>query len=288
MTPVRILRSIALLLALTLCGGCTMLRIGYGQLDTMAAWKADEYFDLDSQQKHDFRVRFDALHEWHRREQLPEYAAFLGEAKSRLEKSPTRADVEWFAQGITTRYRTVVRRAHPDAVVLLVSLKPDQLEVLQKQWERDNRRYIREHKLKGDMTERKRARSERNLDQIREWTGALTPEQEQRIIALSDALPPINHLRLEERIRRQRELRQLLEARAGPDFGPRFQRWLLDWESGRSPEYKRVHEEWWKMRVDFFLAVHDLLTPQQRAQVSRRVQNYVEDFRFLADRQASR
>jgi hypothetical protein len=42
------------------------------------------------------------------------------------------------------------------------------------------------------------------------------------------------------------------------------------------------------MRVDFFLAVHDLLTPQQRAQVSRRVQNYVEDFRFLADRQASR
>ena len=43
----RVLALLALAGALTLASGCAMVQMGYTHLDTLAAWKADEYFDLD-------------------------------------------------------------------------------------------------------------------------------------------------------------------------------------------------------------------------------------------------
>ena len=49
-------RWIVLLLLLTSVAGCTALRIGYRQADTILAWRADDYLDFNPQQKHDFRA----------------------------------------------------------------------------------------------------------------------------------------------------------------------------------------------------------------------------------------
>ena len=259
-----------------------MVQMGYTHLDTLAAFKADEYFDLDPQQKQEFRVRFDRLHEWHRREQLPEYVAFLTETKSRVSRPPTREDVVWITEGLKARYRLIAQRAAPDAAVLLATLRPEQLAAAQKQWDDDNRRFIRERRLKAGAEERKRARTERALDEIRKWTSSLTPEQERSITVLSEKLPAISELRLQDRIRRQREFRQLLESRASSDFAPRLTRYLVDWESGRAPEYDRILTEWWDMRQDYFVTIYKLLTPEQRAAVLRRLQDYIDDFTKLA------
>ena len=280
----RLLLRLAFAGALLVASGCAMVQMGYTHLDTLAAWKADEYFDLDPQQKQDFRVRFDRLHEWHRREQLPEYAAFLTEAKSRLSRQPTREDVVWIADGLKARYRVIARRAAPDAAALLATLRPEQLAAVQQQWDDDNRRFIREHRLKAGIDDRKRARGERALDEIRKWASGLTPEQERSITALTDRMPAIGELRLQDRMRRQREFRQLLESRASSDFAPRLTRYLLDWEGGRAPEYDRVYTEWWDMRQDYFVALYKLLTPEQRAAVLRRLQDYIDDFTKLAQR----
>lgn len=67
-----------------------MVRIGYGQLDSIAAWMVDEYFDLEPRQKGQFLARFDRLYQWHRYEQLPDYAAFLDETRVRLQRGLTR------------------------------------------------------------------------------------------------------------------------------------------------------------------------------------------------------
>ena len=261
-----------------------MVQMGYTHLDTLAAWKADEYFDLDPQQKQEFRARFDRLHEWHRREQLPEYVTFLTEAKTRLSKQPTREDIVWITEGLKARYRVIARRAAPDAAALLATLRPDQIATAQKQWDEDNRKFIRERHLRSGIEERKRGRSERALDEIRKWSGNLTPEQERTITALSERLPSISELRLQDRIRRQREFRQLLHSRQNSDFQGRLTRYLLDWESGRAPEYDRMLTEWWDMRQDYFVALYKILTPEQRAAVLRRLQNYIDDFVKLSER----
>jgi hypothetical protein len=109
----RVLTRLALAGVLLLTSGCAMVQMGYTHLDTLAAFKADEYFDLDPQQKQEFRARFDRLHEWHRREQLPEYAAFLTEVKSRLSKPPTREDIVWIATASRSRYRVMCGAAAP-------------------------------------------------------------------------------------------------------------------------------------------------------------------------------
>lgn len=275
---------------LVLCGlllpGCAMVQTVYSHLDTFAAYKADEYFELDPVQKHDFKVRFDRLHEWHRRQELPEYANFLTQVGARLQKQPTREDIIWVADGLKARYRIMVRRATPDAAAMLTTIRADQLAPLQRQWDEDNRKFTREHRLRASMDERKRARAERALDEIRKWTSNLTAEQERRITALSDQMPAIADLRLQDRVRRQREFRQLLDSRTSPDFPKRLERYLLDWESGRNPEYERAMTAWWDKRIDYFIALYDILTPQQRASVLRRLQTYIDDFNQLSERQA--
>ena len=64
--------GVTLAISVAFFSGCTMMRLGYGHLDTFAASMADEYFELDPNQKQEFTTRFERLHQWHRRVQLPD------------------------------------------------------------------------------------------------------------------------------------------------------------------------------------------------------------------------
>ena len=281
--PVPFFILLALLLA-TLTG-CSTIRLGYGQADSIAAWMADDYFDLDSRQKDEFLTRFEHLYEWHRYEQLPEYASFLTAAKNRLQNGLKHEDVIWFAEGVKTRYRLIVSRGAENAADILATLAPAQLDALQRQWDKDNRKFIREHRLDDTYQEQQRAQAKRMLSRIRDWVGSLTYEQEQTIIALCDKLPLTDRLRYEDRLRRQGEFLRLLELRGNPsEFAPRLRHWLLNWEEGRALEYERRYAVWWEKRVQFLLEANRMLTPGQRARVLHRLQDYVDDFHALARR----
>src|SRR5262245_1884854 len=99
----RIAAGLAAVLLLALASGCAMMQLGYTHLDTWAAFQADKYFDLDAQQREEFRTRFDRLHEWHRQDQLRDYAAFLGEIRTRLKGHPRRDDILWITDGLKAR-----------------------------------------------------------------------------------------------------------------------------------------------------------------------------------------
>jgi hypothetical protein len=283
----RSLRLATGLLLSAALAGCSMVRLGYGHLDTFAAWQVDSYFDLESSQRQEFLARFERLHEWHRYDQLPEYVRFLGGFRERLQRGLAREDVVWFVEGIKARYRIIAKRAAGDAAEMLVSITPQQVEALQRQWERDNRKFVREYRLENPVEDRKRARARRALSQIRDWAGALDPEQESRVIAMANELPLIDHLRHEDRLRRQREFLELLKLRADKDaFRQRLAQWLLEWERGRAREYERALDEWWAKRVDLFVAVDRILTPHQRAHALGRLQDYMHDFTRLSQRPA--
>ncbi len=283
-------KNLLRLLAIVCCAGvlasCSMLRLGYGQLDTFAAWKANQYFDLDAGQKSEFLQRFGRLHEWHRYEQLPDYAAFLAETRTRLDQPLAREDVLWFLDGVKARYATIVARASDDAAALLRTITPAQLEALRRQWDKDNRHFVREYRLDGSDAEIKRARVRRTLEQTRDWVGSLSHEQEQRIIAMVNALPMTERLRYEDRLRRQHEFVRLMAQRggSGEQFSARLRQWLTDWDKGRTPEYERRFEEAFEQRVQLVVEIQRMLEPRQRAIALQRVQDYVDDFTKLAER----
>jgi hypothetical protein len=277
-----------LALSLAVLPGCSMLRIGYKQLDTFAVWTADEYFDLEQPQRREFLRRFDRLHEWHRYEQLPEYVAFLAAIRTRVEKGFTREDYLWIAEGVRKRYRVVVNHATDDIAAMLMTVTPAQLESLQRQWDKVNRRFIREYRLEDDAEEQRQARARRLIARIREWVGSLSDEQEARIVAMlnaSDVPLAFYRLRLEDRQRRQREFLQLMAQRGDPpQFTARLRHWLLNWEEGRLSEFARLFRAWEHKQADIYAALDRTLTPQQRAAAAERLQGFADDFAYLAQR----
>lgn len=275
-------------LSLAVLPGCSLLHLGYGQLDTFALWTVDDYFDLNPVQKHDFQKRFDRLHEWHRHEQLPDYAAFFTSARARVQKGLARDDIAWMSEGLRERYRTIIRRSADDASALLLTVTPAQLDALQRQFEKDNRRFVREYRLEEGADQQRRAAAKRVLARIREWTGSLSDDQEQKIAALAAELPMNHRLRLEDRMRRQRGFLQLMAQRGdAARFPAMLRHWLLNWEEGRAPEYERVWARWMEKQADFYVAVDRMLTPHQREHLAHRLQSYAADFTRLAQRPAT-
>src|SRR4051812_41917437 len=107
---------------------CAFTRFGYNQADTVAAWMADEYFDLDGQQKQEFAKRFERFYAWHRNEQLPDYAGFMRAAQTRVQKGIAREDILWFVEGLRARVRVAGHQGAPEAAAFLATLTPAQIE----------------------------------------------------------------------------------------------------------------------------------------------------------------
>ena len=281
-------RWLIVLLVAVLVTGCSGLRLGYRHADTYLAWQADSYFDLNADQRRDFDARLQRLLAWHRYEQLPEYAVFVNSAIRKSQDGLKRDDIVWFVDGMKARYLILVDRAINDAVETLSTLTPEQINVLQKRWARDNRTFIREHELESRLNVRKIARLKRALTQIADWTGNLSDEQEQKIAALLENLPHINHLRHQDRMRRQGEFLELLKLRNDRGmFQTRLHAWLRDWNQRRDPEYGRLSADVFEKRIQFYMDVEKLLTPAQRQTAVRRLQNFADDFNSLSKKTAA-
>jgi hypothetical protein len=286
MSGLRATRLIVALGLVALVAACSFTRFGYNQADTFAAWTVDDYFALDGQQKDEFQKRFDRFYRWHRAEQLPDYAEFMRTARSRVQTGLNREDVLWFVEGMRTRFRTMMRHAAPDAAVLLASLTPAQVENLQRKWEKDNRKYVKEHKINGTAEERNEYEARRMSKAFKEWLTGLNDEQQQRLATMVRELPPIDDFRYAERLRRQREFLELVAHRTDDrqQFTARLSDWLANWGRGRSAEEQKRLDAWWAKRADIFVALERTLTPDQRTASLERMQAYADDFTALARR----
>jgi hypothetical protein len=287
------LRAFRLALALAVvavaAAACSFTRFGYNQADTIAEWMADDYFDLDGQQKQDFARRFERFYAWHRAEQLPDYAAFMRSAHGRVQKGLAREDVLWFVDGLRTRVRTAARRGAPDAAAFLATLTPAQIENLRKKWEKDNRKYVKENKVNGTAEERVEVEAKKIVKTFKEWLAPLNDAQEERVAAMVRELPPIDQFRYAERLRRQKEFIALLSHRSEERerFTARVSDWLANWDKGRTADEQKRLDAWWQKRAEIFVALDKTLTREQRSAALERIQGYAEDFTQLAGKGGS-
>ena len=286
MTAHLLLRAVLLAMFVAVFfAGCTGLRVGYKQADIILAWRANTYFDLDRDQRRDFSARLDHLLVWHRYEQLPEYAKFLTAAIDKAEHGVKVEDIAWFVDGFRARYRVIVNRGVADAAEVLSTLTPEQIVNLQKQFGKDNRKFADENELDSGVEKRKRARLKKTVGQIEDGAGNLTREQEMKVAALLEPIPLIEHLRHQDRMRRQREFVEILKTRQNKlEFATHLHQWLLDWDHGRSPEYEHLAEEVYAQRLHFYVNVDKLLTREQRLHAVDRLQKYVDDCKALSKR----
>jgi len=269
--------------ALVAVAGCSTARMGYTHLDTIALWTADRYFDLDEQQSRVFRARFRRLHEWHRYEQLPDYANFLAQTKTRFERGLTAEDANWFIAGLQQRYAIIVERGVDDAAAILLTITPQQIEVLQTRFDKLNQRFAGEYEIASSIEDQRRATLQRTLENCRDWFGSLSVSQEALIRDSVGRMEMIGPLRQQDRMRRQREFLVLMQQRGEPAvFREKLRDWLIHWEAGRSPEYQRAFARSRDERIALLVALDRTLTSHQRTMAAGRIQDYIDDFKALS------
>lgn len=279
----RLCRIIGLLLgACALAAGCSAIRTVYNQAEHLVAWRLNDYFDLSESQRELFRARFAGYHRWHRTSQLPGYVRLLGTVEERLERGPRSNDIDWLRTQVRTTAQTAITHGQADMVALLASLDERQIEHARQRFERDNRKWAREHAVGASSAEQRHARTRVELERIEHWTGSLTRDQKTRIGELLEALPLDTELRRQDRLRRQSAFLALLAHRKDVQFPLRLQRWLHDWDADRPAALAAEEQRIERLRNELYVHVHALLDAAQRQRVKDRLRWYAETMRELA------
>jgi hypothetical protein len=278
-----IARLIVVIAVLVAMSGCSTVKIAYNQADHIAAWTIDDYFELDAEQKAAFKSRFERFHAWHRSTQLPEYAELLESAHQRVSAGASPIDAEWLSSAFRARLETITRHTYQDAALFLSRLSDDQIAAARKEMDKRNRKFARERGLGASEDEQRRLQATRQIERIEQWTGPLSAAQEAKVRAMSRGLPLITELRHQERLRRQDEFLALMQQRRNVDtFAPRLRDWVIDWDKTRPAAYQRQHARFMQESSRMYLALLDMLTPEQRQHVLSVIRRYQQSFRELA------
>jgi len=275
----------AALAALLLLSGCaSLLRVTYGQGATLAYWWIDGYVDLNGEQTPRLRDALDRWFDWHRRVELPQYAALLARAQREVtEPITTQGMCVWRAEA-ERRLDAAVEQALPAAAALIVSLAPEQLRHLQTKLAKDGAELKRDF-AQADRAERQERSFKRALDRFENLYGRLDDAQRARL-AKELATSPFDADRwLAERERRVADmLRMLGSANASGDTAQAQAavRVLVE-RSLRSPrsDYREYQEKLAQDNCALAATMHNLTTPAQRQFARGKLKGWEDDLRAL-------
>ena len=271
------MKSICTFLLVALLSGCSTVRLVYDNAETYLHWRAATYLDLEGAMAEELDERIAAFMAWHRAQALPKYVQLTEDATRRFERRLQPADLVWGYDSIMTQARESLRAAAVQGAPLLDRLSPQQIANFERRLTEDNRRFAREN-LKGDERERRKHRTERNVERLEDWVGRLTKAQLERVAQYSERAPLLDDFRDRDHRRLQAELLAMIRAHEARKRLPDF---AASWERGRDPAYAAALEA---SRKEYFAMALDIdrsLTAQQRAKALGELRRYTDDFRTL-------
>lgn len=273
--------GVAMLTAIMLLAACTALQLTYNNAEFAIHWKVQEYFDLQGSQEADFRARLARFHAWHRGQELPRYEALARQAGERMTDGLSADDVQWATSALRERYRVLMRRTAHDAAPVLATLSSAQLAHLEKEFARSNEKFAKKY-LSGSEDKQFKERVKRTREQLQDWIGKFTPEQEARVVALVRATPSLSAYRLEDHKLQQQRFLQLLRTQRDPvQLANGLGELLENIESRRPPAYAAAMREAEPRLTRFLIDLDKTLTPEQRQYVMQRFADYARDFQAL-------
>ena len=273
------MRLIVALLVACLLSGCSMVRLAYESADSYLRYRAGAYLDVHGEQADELDAAIDAFHDWHRKQALPQYARFAGEAAQRVDDGLTPEDLVWGYDSLIAQTRIGLREAARRIAPLLGRLDAQQIAHIESRLAEENRRFEKEF-LRGAEPARRERRAERVVKRLEDWVGRLSQAQVERVRQYSARVPLLAEMRLRDYQRVQAAGLELL--RAGKIEGlPEF---VAHWDRGRDPAYAAGIEA---SRRELFALLLDLdrtLAPRQRAQAVANLQRYAADFQGLSEK----
>jgi len=255
----------------------------YGNLAPMASWMVDEYTDMSPGQKDWLRDRLGRVMQWHRAQELPQYRKFLEHVLAESSEPFTVDEIGAAYGDLREHYHRMVEHLLPDAAEFLLQLSPDQLAQMEKKFQDDNRKFVRDS-LKGTPPERVRRRAEKLINHMDSWLGSVSHEQRDLIERRLGQMDDFVEERLADRRFRQQEILALIRSHPPKEaMVAGLRRLLIDTESWRRPDYRRQMRERDQKMFALLAELSATLSPEQRKHLQGRIRAYLSDISKLTN-----
>jgi len=268
-------------LALLLLPACSAIKLGYQQLPTLSYWWLDSTVSFSGNQTTAAKESIDKLYQWHRREELPSYAALL-QRTAELSAGPVQPEqLCRVIDEVQARLDTLMRQAVVQAAPVAMALGPRQLSHLARQWERQNEEWEKEW-LQGDSEARMERRLDKALSRYNSFYGELNTAQINLVKTQLVQSPWTAEWGRRDRQRRQQDLlstlqritqNNLTQAQAEAQLWGVWQRWLQPPDSGQRAVVQSLSQR----ACENLAQLHNTATSEQRVRVSRRLRAYERD-----------
>ena len=275
----------ALLASLALFGGCSALRLAYGQASELAYWWLDGYVDFDDAQKPRVRAALRETLDWHRRTQLADVVALLQRARTEVLEPVTAPQVcAWF-DDVTQRADAAFEHALPAMAELVPTLSAAQIEHLERKYAKNEEKFADEY-LQPDPARRLKAAVARSVDNAETLYGSLDRAQRERIAAELAQSPSDPQRAAIERRRLHRDivdtLRRLTTEAATPAQVQVALRAIVQRARVSPDEDRRAYQQRVvQFNCAFAARFHNITRPDQRQTAAKKLKGWEDDLRSL-------
>jgi hypothetical protein len=276
----RLRLAIAGLLVATVLGGC-VVRVVYNQLDWLAIWFVQDYFDLDDAQEAQAKALIARTLTWHRSTQLPRYSLLTRSLLAGVGAPPDRQFIADRYAEIVELWDVLLRRICPDVAALLQTLSDEQVEDLFANLAEENEELAEDYSGRT-ADERREKQAKAIIRTFRRFTGRLNDTQEGLIHRNSADLHDLSADWLRRRATWQQQFRILLVGRkSDPQFAERLTNLMLDPNQFDPPGYRQLVLENQQQSFQLATAVLGSLSAAQAEHFRKTLTTYARDFDAL-------
>ena len=288
MHPYRTLATVCVLFVIAgLMAGCSSARFAYSNGETLSYWWLDKYVAFDSSQSLFVKRELVTLFAWHRKTQLPDYVLFLRQAQSRADKPVSEAELQNDYLYIKKNILILTDQALPLLAGLALSLSPEQIDNIQKQFAKNNDDYRKDH-LRGDLEKHQRYRYKKTLQQAENWFGSFDQQQQHEIRDASNARPLNNEFVLAYRMQRHAAtlalLRKIQSEKPSRDVAMTMIRShvVASLERSQSSGRKEFFDAFRVSSIRMTATIINGTTPAQQSHFVQTTQRWIDDFIALS------
>ena len=274
---------LAVLIISVSVSGCTV-KLTYNFLDWVLYWELKDYVKFTRDQRLLVKDQISQLIDWHRSEELPQYADELEKLSAGLVTGLTVEQLAESYNNLRHSWQRIVIKTLPAAVDFISNLNDQQvndfLEMLIEK-EGDDAKKIE----KGTHVRTVKKREAYVSKKIVEVIGPLNEAQKALIAQWAQRMKPTKEFSLAQAIEWRTKMQTVLAERHDEQ---QLQKNLMvlfaNPDQLRSASYRRVIDKNKHLVMQLLLDLNQTLTHQQRSKLVKKLNGYIEDFRDLSDR----
>ncbi len=212
----RLRAFLAALLIMAGLSGCSALREGYNNLDTLAMWWVTRMVSLDDAQKAQLRTGMQRVIAWHRRHELPEWSAMIADARRATSDALSEDELHALDARLSASLFRTLQVAAAELGPVLRSLSDAQWQELERSIDKQGAEAAKRWRASDDRVRAERAKGfERSLER---WVGDVDRSQRAQIAAMAQSWPLDRAASLRAAEQRRADIKQALRTLARADL----------------------------------------------------------------------